>query len=44
MVIGFKKCCISDEMNGWEGKEEDGNVGSEDRRGDRNGEQTGEAE
>jgi hypothetical protein len=29
MVKGFKKCCISDEMDGREDEEEVGNAGSE---------------
>jgi hypothetical protein len=29
MVRGFKECCVSDETNGREDKEEAGNVGSE---------------
>jgi hypothetical protein len=26
IVIGFKKCCVSDEMDGKEDEEEDGNI------------------
>jgi hypothetical protein len=32
MVKGFKKWCISNEVNGTEDEEEDGNAGSEHQR------------